>query len=142
MRSGPASTKSNARYRTPRCRSATVCPSRISVLPSSIKRPPLGSSRSEASVNSPASEFSTTSTPLPSVARRNASSNSNDRESEIWISSKPIARNVSHLARLAVTKTSAPQYRANDTAAIPTPPVPACTNTFCPAATSANTDSP
>ena len=37
--------------------------SRMSVLPISMNRPPRGSSRSDASTNSPASEFSTTSTP-------------------------------------------------------------------------------
>ena len=41
----------------------------------------------------------------------------------MWSSSKPMARNVSHLARLAVAKTSRPQCRANCTAAMPTPPV-------------------
>ena len=37
----------------------------------------------------------------------------------MWSSSKPIARNVSHLPRLAVANTSRPQCRANCTAAIP-----------------------
>ncbi len=76
-----------------------------------MKRPPRTSNRNDASTNSPASELSTTSTPAPPVAARNFSSNSNVRESPIWSSSKPIARNVSHLPRLAVAKTSAPQCR-------------------------------
>ena len=41
----------------------------------------------------------------------------------MWSSSKPIARNVSHLRRLAVANTSRPQCRASWMAAMPTPPV-------------------
>src|SRR5271166_4495405 len=142
MRSGPASIRSNARYCTPGCRSAISVGSRRSVLPISMKRPPEANNRNDASVNSPASELSTTSTPAPPVVARNFSSNSNIRESAMWSSSKPMARNVSHLPRLAVAKTSAPQCRASCTAAMPTPPVAACTNPRCPAFTSANTDNP
>src|SRR5246500_402169 len=53
-----------------------------------------------------------------------------------------MARNVSHLPRLAVANTSTPQCRASCTAAIPTPPVAACTNTFSPALRPASTDNP
>ena len=60
----------------------------------------------------------------------------------MWSSSKPIARNVSHLPRLAVANTSAPQCRASCTAAMPTPPVAACTSTRSPARSPANTDKP
>src|SRR6516162_2407675 len=107
-----------------------------------MKCPPDTNNRSDASVNSPASELSTTSIPAPPVTAKNFCSNSNDRESAICSSSNPMVRNVSHFPRLAVTKTSAPQWRANCTAAMPTPPVAACTNTRCPARTPANTDNP
>src|SRR6201990_2385326 len=107
-----------------------------------MNRPPCVNSRSEASTNSPANELSTTSTPRPSVADKNFSANPSDRESAICSSSNPMARNVSHLPQLAVTNTSAPQCRASCTAAIPTPPVAACTNTFSPAFRPANTDNP
>ena len=43
------------------------------------------------------------------------------------------ARSASHLAGLAVAKTSAPRCRASCTAAMPTPPAPACTSTRSPA---------
>src|ERR1700721_1815858 len=114
----------------------------MSVLPISRKTPPAATSRREASTNSPASESNTTSMPRSPTIARNLSSNSRVRESPMWSSSKPIARNVSHLPRLAVANTSAPQYRASCTAAIPTPPVAACTNTRSPAFTPANTDNP
>ena len=111
--------------------------SRMSVLPISKNTPPGATNRSDASTKSPASESSTTSTPRPPVTARNLSSNSRLRESEMWSSSKPIARKVSHLPRLAVANTSNPKCRANCTAAIPTPPAAACTNTRCPGLTSA-----
>src|SRR6516164_8032470 len=107
-----------------------------------MKCPPDTNNRSDASVNSPASELSTTSIPAPPVTAKNFCSNSHDRESAMCSSSNPMVRNVSHLPRLAVAKTSAPQWRANCTAAMPTPPVAACTNTRCPARTPANTDNP
>ena len=47
-------------------------------------------------------------------------------------SSKPSARSASHFAGLAVANTSAPRCRASCTAAIPTPPAPACTSTRSP----------
>ena len=78
------------------------------------------------------------STPRPPVTARNFCSKSSVRESPMWSSSKPMARNVSHLPRLAVAKTSRPQCRASCTAAIPTPPVAAWTSTDCPALASAN----
>ena len=109
--------------------------SRMSVLPISRNTPPGATSRSEASTKSPASESSTTSTPRPPVTARNFSSNSRLRESEMWSSSKPMARNVSHLPRLAVANTSSPKCRASCTAAIPTPPAAACTSTRCPGCT-------
>ncbi len=142
MRSGPASIRSNARYRTPGYWSAMAAGSRGSVLPISMKRPPGPNNRKDASVNSPASEFSTTWKPRPPATARNFSSNANVRESPMWSSSKPMARNVSHLPRLAVAKTSAPQCRASCTAAIPTPPVAACTNTRSPAFNPARSDNP
>jgi len=111
-------------------------------LPISTKRPPGASSRSDASVNSPARELSTTSTPAPPVADENFSSKSSVRESPMWSSSNPIARRVFHLPRLAVANTSAPQCRASWTAAMPTPPVAACTSTRSPARSPANTDNP
>jgi hypothetical protein len=104
----------------------------MSVLPISTNRPPFVSSRSEASANLPAREFSTTSTPRPSVAARNRSSKSGEREEAMWSSSSPIARSVSCLPGLAVAKTSAPADRASCTAAIPTPRVAACTSTDSP----------
>ena len=52
-----------------------------------------------------------------------------------------MARNVSHLPRLAVANTSRPQYLANCTAAIPTPPVPAWISTAWPGCTSASSRS-
>ena len=55
---------------------ATVSASRMSVLPISRNTPPRGSSRSDASTNSPASESSTTSTPRPPVTARNFCSKS------------------------------------------------------------------
>lgn len=91
-----------------------------SVLPISMKRPPRGSNRNDASVNSPASELSTTSTPRPSVVSQNVSSNASVRESATCVLSHPIVCNVSHLPRLAVAKTSNPHSRASCTAAIPT----------------------
>ena len=109
----------------------------MSVLPISKNIPPGATRRSDASTNSPASESSTTSMPRPPVAVRNLSSNSRLRESEMWSSSKPMARNVSHLPRLAVANTSKPRCRANWTAAIPTPPAAAWTKTRCPGLTSA-----
>ena len=139
---GSASIRSNARYRTLWCASATASASRRSVLPISRKRPSGANNRSEASTNSPASELSTTSTPRPPVADKNFPSKSSVRESAIWSSSNPIARNVSHLPRLAVAKTSKPQCRASCTAAIPTPPAAACTSTDSPARTRAKADKP
>jgi len=109
----------------------------MSVLPISRNTPPGATSRSDASTNSPASESSTTSMPRPPVIERNLSSNSQLRESEMWSSSKPMARRVSHLPRLAVAKTSSPRCRANCTAAIPTPPAAACINTRWPGLTAA-----
>src|ERR1700730_10476717 len=142
MRSGPTSIRSKARYRTPGCCAAISAGSRRSVLPISTKWPGSPSKRNEASTNSPASEFSTTSNPRPRVVDKNFSSKAVVRESAMWSSSNPNARNVSHLPWLAVAKTSAPQCRASCTAAIPTPPVAACTKTRCPARTSAKTDKP
>ena len=71
IRSGPASSRSNDRYRTPAWVSATVCGSRTSALPISMNRPPRGNSSNDASTNSPASASSTTSTPAPPVTCRN-----------------------------------------------------------------------
>ncbi len=92
--------------------------------------PPFGSSRSDASVSSPASEFTTTSTPAPPVAARNSASNPALREEEMCASSRPMPASTGHLAALAVANTSRPRCRAICTAAIPTPPAAACTSTF------------
>ncbi|CNM76430.1 Uncharacterised protein [Mycobacterium tuberculosis] len=104
----------------------------MSVLPISKNTPPGATRRSDASTNSPASESNTTSNPRPPVAARNLSSNSRLRESDMWSSSKPMARKVSHLPLLAVANTSNPRCRASCTAAMPTPPVPAWINTRWP----------
>ncbi|CFE70564.1 Uncharacterised protein [Mycobacterium tuberculosis] len=76
------------------------------------------------------------------MTARNFSSNSHVRESPIWSSSNPMARSVSHLPRLAVTKTSTPHWRASCTAAMPTPPVPAWISTDSPALISAKSANP
>ena len=60
----------------------------------------------------------------------------------MWSSSKPNARNVSHLGRLAVVKTSRPQCLANWTAARPTPPVAAWIRIDWPGCTSASSRRP
>ncbi|RFZ41842.1 hypothetical protein DAVIS_02360 [Mycobacterium marinum] len=93
-------------------------------------------------MNSPASELSTTSTPRPSVTAKNLSAKSTVRESPMWSSSNPMRRRMSHLPRLAVTNTSSPHCRASCTAAMPTPPVAACTNTDSPDRTPARSDNP
>ena len=105
----------------------------MSVLPISRKRPPRGRRSSEASTNSPARALRTTSTPSPSVASRNLSLNSRSREEAMWSSARPASRSTSHLAGLAVAKTSAPRWRASWIAAMPTPPAPAWIRTFSPA---------
>ncbi len=92
----------------------------MSVLPISKNTPPGATRRSDASTNSPANESNTTSNPRPPVAARNLSSNSRLRESDMWSSSKPMARKVSHLPLLAVANTSNPRCRASCTAAMPT----------------------
>jgi hypothetical protein len=71
IRSGPASTRSNARYRTP-CDASIAAASRTSVLPISTNRPPGFTSDSEASTNSRASAFRTTVRPdvLPLLRER------------------------------------------------------------------------
>ena len=71
--------------------------------------------------------------PAPSVAAENFCSNSTVREFAMWSSSNPMLRRVSHLPGLAVAYTSRPQCRASCTAAMPTPPVAACTSTRSPA---------
>ncbi|PSK61267.1 hypothetical protein B0E53_06837 [Micromonospora sp. MH33] len=109
MRSPPAALSSNARYVTPGCCAATSSGSRTSVLPISTNRPPRGSSRSDASTNSPARASSTTSTPAPPLAVRNASSNSVVRDDAIRSSATPSFRRVSHLPGLAVAYTVAPR---------------------------------
>ena len=90
----------------------------MSVLPISRKRPPRGRRSSEASTNSPARALRTTSTPSPPVTSRNFSLNSRSREEAMWSSSRPASRSTSHLAGLAVAKTSAPRWRASWIAAI------------------------
>ncbi|MFC6700799.1 hypothetical protein ACFQE4_16155 [Streptomyces thermocoprophilus] len=57
------------------------------------------------------------------------------------MSSKPIARSVGHLGRLAVAYTSAPRWRASCTAAMPTPPVAAWISTDSPAFSPASSTS-
>ena len=59
----------------------------------------------------------------------------------MWSSSKPMARNVSHLGRLAEVNTSRPQCLANWTAARPTPPVAAWIRIDWPGCTSASSRS-
>ena len=77
-RSRPGLGQAEQRHATPGCSAATCPGSRMSVIPISMNRPPPPSpaSRSDASVNSPASEFSTTSKPCPAVARPKAPSKS------------------------------------------------------------------
>ena len=121
MRAGPASLRSNARYAMPG-RTA----SRMSVLPSSMNRPPSRSSPSDASVSSPARELRTTSTG-GNFAAKPAS-----REDAMCASSSPSPFSTSCLGGLAVAYTSAPSCRASRTAAMPTPPVPAWISTDSP----------
>ncbi len=142
IRSGPGSRTSYVRYVTPGCAAATSAGSRRSVLPISRNRPPRGSSRSDASANSPARELSTTSTPRPPVAARKDRSKSRVREEAMWLSATPAPRRACHLAGLAVEYTSAPRWRAIWRAAVPTPPAPACTSTDSPARRSARSTRP
>jgi hypothetical protein len=75
-------------------------------------------------MKSPASEFKTTSTPLPSVAASTASANETDRESKTCRT--PIDRTNSRFAsEPAVANTSAPRDSATCTAAMPRPPAAA-----------------
>ena len=84
-------------------------------------------------MKSPASAFSTTSTPRPPVSASTWSANATDRESITWVT--PSRRSRSRFASdPAVAKTSAPQRCASCTAARPTPPAAACTSTRSPAA--------
>ncbi len=91
----------------------------MSVLPISRKRPPGASTRKEASTNSPASEFSTTSTPGKEFSK------SRVRDEAMRSSGTPSARTTGHLAGPAVAHTSAPKWCASCTAAMPTPPAAA-----------------
>ncbi|WP_418353260.1 hypothetical protein [Streptomyces alboflavus] len=58
-------------------------------MPISTNRPPRGSSRSDASTNSRAREFNTTSTPRPSVSASTDVSKSRVREEAMRESSRP-----------------------------------------------------
>ena len=98
-----------------------------------MNRPPGASRPSDASVSSPASEFSTTSTPRPPVAAANRSANPVLRDEAIRSGGRPSPASTGHLASLAVANTSAPRCRATRIAAIPTPPVPAWISTDSPA---------